>query len=142
MRIRSGPGVSLALVLGLLLALPAFPQSGGYGSIGPGKGEVIGGIAGGADVLGVVGYLIYHETHKPPTITGCLTSKADGLSLTNKKDQKVYTLNGNLAALEPGEKVATLPLVVRRSLWRALVIQEKGRVQRNRHGSKRDGRLQ
>jgi len=98
--------VSLALVLGLLLALPAFPQSGGYGSIGPGKGEVIGGIAGGADVLGVVGYLIYHETHKPPTITGCLTSKADGLSLTNKKDQKVYTLNGNLAALEPGEKVA------------------------------------
>ena len=106
MRMRSAPGVSVALVLALLLELPAFPQSGGYGSIGPSKGEVIGGIAGGAAVLGVVGYLIYHQTHKHPTITGCLTSNADGLSLANERDKKVYTLTGNLAALGAGEKVA------------------------------------
>lgn len=83
MRIRSGVCVSLALALGLLLALPAFPQS-GYGTIGASKGEIIGVLAGGAAVLGVVSYLIYHETHKRPAITGCLTSNGDGLSLTNE----------------------------------------------------------
>ncbi len=101
----SGRSVSAGWLWPLvLLALPAFPQSGG--SIGPSKGQVIGGIAGGAAVLGVVGYLIYHKTHKHPTITGCLASNAGGLSLTDEKDKKVYTLAGNLAALQAGERVA------------------------------------
>lgn len=66
---------------------PCFPQS-GYGTIGASKGEIIGVLAGGVAVLGVVGYLIYHETHKHPTITGCPTSNGDGLSLTNERDKK------------------------------------------------------
>jgi hypothetical protein len=103
MRIHFAPCAPTALGLCLLVPLPAFPQS---GSIGPSKGEVIVGIAGGAAVLGVVGYLICHETHKHPTITGCLASNADGLSPTNEKDKKLYNLAGNLAALQAGEKVA------------------------------------
>ena len=96
----------MALGLCLLLALPAFPQSGSYGSIGPSKGEIIGGIAGGAAAVAGVAYLIYHEKHKHPTITGCVTSGADGLSLTNEKDRKVYVLSGDVVALKAGEQVA------------------------------------
>jgi len=53
MKIPLVPCASLALGLCLLLVLPAFPQSGGFGSIGPSKGQIIGGIAGGAAVLAV-----------------------------------------------------------------------------------------
>ncbi len=104
MKIPFLPRTSVALIVCLLLALPSFPQSGG--SIGPSKGEIIGGIAGGAVVLGGIGYLIYHETHKHPTITGCIASGPDGLSLTGQKDKKVYALSGNLAALKTGEQFA------------------------------------
>jgi hypothetical protein len=96
---------TLALSLCLILTLPASPQSGGYGSIGPGKGEVIGGIAGGAAVLGAVGYLIYHETHKHTAVTGCLASSGDGLSLTSETGKEVYALTGNLATLQAGKRV-------------------------------------
>lgn len=87
MRIRSGLCVSLAVALGLLLALRAFLRV-ATGTIGASKGEIIGVLAGGVAVLGVVGYLIYHERHKHPTITGCPTSNGDGLSLTNERDKK------------------------------------------------------
>ena len=96
---------SIALALCFLLAVPASPQS-SYGNIGPSKGEVIGAIAGAAAVLGGVGYLIYHETHKHPTITGCLASSPDGLSLTNEKDWKVYALSGDLTTLNAGKRVS------------------------------------
>src|SRR5215472_19127675 len=94
------------LALCLLLALPAFPQTNGsYGNIGPSKGEIVAIIAGAAAALTVVGFLIYHETHKHPSITGCVASGADGLTLKNEKDKKVYALSGDFAALGAGERV-------------------------------------
>jgi len=97
---------SAALALCLLLALPAFPQIGGnLGNIGPSKGEVIAIIAGAAAAITVVGFLIYHETHKHPSITGCVASGADSLTLKNEKDKKVYALSGDSAALRVGERV-------------------------------------
>jgi hypothetical protein len=92
-----------ALALCLLLALPAFPQTGG--NIGPSKGEIIAIVAGVAAALTVVGYLIYHETHKYPSITGCVASGADGLTLKSEKDKKVYALSGGSAALKAGDRV-------------------------------------
>jgi len=65
---------SAALALCLLLALPAFPQTGG--NIGPSKGEVVAIIVGAAAAITGVGFLIYHETHKHPSITGCVISGA------------------------------------------------------------------
>lgn len=101
MRIRFALCAPTALGHCLLLSLPAFPQS---GSIGPSKGEVIGGIAAAPpSSASWATSSIIHETHKHPTITGCLASNADGLSLTNEKDKKVYTLAGNLAALQAGK---------------------------------------
>ena len=97
---------SVALVLGLVLAIPAFPQIGsGLGNIGPSKGEVIAIIAGTAVVIGGVVYLVYHETHKHPSITGCVAAGAGGLTLTNPKDKKVYALSGDLSAVKEGEQI-------------------------------------
>ena len=94
------------LALCLLLALPAFPQIGGnLGNIGPSKGEIIGIIVGVAAVLTGVGFLIYHETHKHPSITGCVAPGADGLTLKNEKDKRVYTLSGDSAVTRAGERV-------------------------------------
>ena len=54
---------STALILCMLLALPALPQTGGH--IGPSTGEVVGIIVGVAAAITVVGILIYRESHKP-----------------------------------------------------------------------------
>ena len=101
---------SAVLVLCLLLALPAFPQMGignlgNLGNIGPSKGEVIAIIVGAVVVLTGVGFLVYHETHKHPSITGCVASGADGLTLQNEKDKRAYVLSGDSAVLKVGERV-------------------------------------
>jgi hypothetical protein len=86
---------SATLALCLLLSLPTFAQTGGFssfGNIGPSKGEVVAIIVGVAVVITVGGFLVYHETHKHPSITGCVASGADGLTLKNEKDKKVYAL--------------------------------------------------
>jgi hypothetical protein len=98
---------SAALALCLLLVLPAFSQTNvNYGNIGPSKGEVVGIIVGAAAAITGVGFLIYHETHKHPSITGCVASGPDGLTLQNEKDKKVYALSGDSAALRAGQRVA------------------------------------
>jgi hypothetical protein len=97
---------STALALCLLLALPALSQFGGNaGNIGPSKGQVIAAIAGAAAVITAAGFLIYHETHKHPSITGCVFSGEDGLTLQNERDKKPYALSGNSAGLQAGERV-------------------------------------
>ena len=99
---------STALALCLLLAVTAFPQIGNLGNlgnIGPSKGEIITIIAGVADAITAVGFFVYHETHKHPSITGCAAFGADGLTLQNEKDKRVYALSGDCAALKAGERV-------------------------------------
>ncbi len=96
--------IFVALSLCLVLALPAFPQT-GLGNIGPSKGQVIAIIAGAAAALTAVGFLVYHETHKHASITGCLAAVPDGLVLQNEKDKKVYALSGDSSALKAGERV-------------------------------------
>jgi hypothetical protein len=95
-----------ATALCLVLALQAFPQTGGFGNIGPSKGEVVGIIAGVAVGIGVAGYLIYRGTHKRVSIQGCVTSDENGLRLSNEKDKKTYTLAGDSGTLQSGQRVA------------------------------------
>jgi len=54
----------------------------------------------------VVGILIYRETHKHPSITGCVAIGTDGLNLKNERDKKIYTLSGDSSALRAGERIA------------------------------------
>jgi hypothetical protein len=98
---------SMLLALCLLLALPAFPQIGGgnLGTIGPSKGAIVAIIVGMAVVVVGVGFLVYHETHKRFSITGCVVSGAEGLTLQNERDKKVYALPPGAVELKAGERV-------------------------------------
>ncbi len=95
-----------ATVLCLVLALQVFPQTGGFGNIGPSKGEVVGIIVGAAVGIGVAGYLIYRGTHKHASIEGCVSSDENGLILRNEKDNKTYTPAGGSGTLKSGQRVA------------------------------------
>jgi hypothetical protein len=95
----------VVLILCLVLAVPATSQS-GLGQIGPSNGEIAGILVGAGAVIAVVAIVIYRKTHKHPTIAGCVSPGADGLSLTNKKDSKVYALSGDTASLKANEQVA------------------------------------
>jgi hypothetical protein len=111
MTIPSLPRTSIVLALCLLLAVPAFPQTGignlgDLSGIGPSKAEIVAIIVGIAVVFVGVGFLVYHETHKHPSITGCIVSGTDGFTLQNEKDKKAYRLSGESAALKAGERVS------------------------------------
>jgi hypothetical protein len=112
--IRFAVGISLALAL----AGPAFAQYGGggagmgggtgttgtgttYGSPSYGSGKAIGigvgAAAGGAAVL-------YLALHHAGTVTGCVQSGDDGLTIVDDK-KKTYRLMSGGADLVPGERV-------------------------------------
>jgi hypothetical protein len=95
----------IVLILCLVLSLPATSQS-GLGHIGPSNGEIAGILVGAGVVITVVAVVIYRKAHKHPTIVGCVSLGANGLSLTNKKDNKVYALFGDTASLKADEQVA------------------------------------
>jgi hypothetical protein len=95
-----------ATALCLVLALQACPQTGGFGNIGPSKGEVVGIIVGASAGIGVAVYLIYRGTHKHASIQGCVTSEQNALSLGNEKDKKTYKLVGDTGTLRSGQRVA------------------------------------
>jgi hypothetical protein len=98
--------VFIVVALCVVLAVPAFSQSGGFGNIGPSKGEVIGIIAGAAAAIGVAGYLIYRAAHKHASIQGCISSDQDGLVLRNERDKKAYALVGDIGAFKSGQRLA------------------------------------
>jgi hypothetical protein len=110
--IRFAVGISLALVL----AGPAVAQYGGGGmgtgstgtgstgsatpSYGSGKaiGIGVGVAAAGAGVL-------YLALHHGSSVTGCVQSGDDGLSLVDEKNKKPYVLLPGGADVKPGERV-------------------------------------
>ena len=105
MALHSWARFSTVLLLCLLLAFPSFPQA-FSGHIGPSTGEVVGVVVGVvAAAVVVVVVLVVHDSHKH-TIDGCVASGPDGLTLLNKKDNKVYALSGDYASLKAGERVA------------------------------------
>src|SRR5258708_6199739 len=109
--IRFAVGISLALAL----AGPAFAQYGGggagmgggtgttgtatpsYGTSGKAIGIGVGAAAGGAAVL-------YLALHHAGTVTGCVQSGDDGLTIVDDK-KKTYRLMPGGADLVPGERV-------------------------------------
>ena len=99
---------SIVLTLGLVFLPPAFSQatSPSGGKIGASNGEIAGAFVGAGAAVAVIVIVIYHETHKHHTLTGCISSGTNGLTLANEKDNKVYTLSGDSGSLKVSERVA------------------------------------
>ncbi len=62
------------------------------------------GIAAAAVTVGAV-LIILHEKHKTSTVTGCVTSAAGGMSLTDDSNKQVYALSGTTAGIKPGDRM-------------------------------------
>ena len=106
--------LAFALIIGVCSL--AVAQYGGGGGMGGGtmptytkrsysnKGAIIGGIAGGA---AVVGGLVYWKMHNRAKLQGCVTGNGD--KLVSDKDNRTYSLaNDNGETLKSGQRVELL----------------------------------
>ena len=79
---------------------PTYTPHGSYSS----KGAIIGGVAGGA---AVIGGLLYWKHHNRAQLQGCVAGGGD--KLVNEKDNQTYSLsNPQNETLKPGERVEVL----------------------------------
>ena len=53
----------------------------------------------------IVAIVWFHHSSKSRTITGCVVAAQNSLTVANEKDQRVYALSGNIAGVNPGERM-------------------------------------
>ena len=101
----------LIIVLSFVLCIPAKAQGsaggglgGGFGPIGPSTGTIVGAVVGVVAAVIVVTILAIHYSKKR-TITGCVISGTNGMSVTDEKDRRSYTLSGNTTGIKPGDRM-------------------------------------
>jgi hypothetical protein len=91
----------LIVVLSVALAVPTRAES-----LQTAGEQVVTGIVVVSVAIGVlVTVLIIHYKHKTSVITGCVTSGANGMTLTDEKDKRTYTLSGDPVGLKPGDRM-------------------------------------
>jgi hypothetical protein len=88
-------------VLSVVLTLPARAES-----IDTAAKQIVAGIvvASAAVAVGVT-LLILHAKHKTSAITGCVSSEAGGMSVTDEKDKRIYTLSGDPLGIKSGDRM-------------------------------------
>ena len=91
------------VALCVVLAIPARAQT-GTGKI-VNSGAIIAGIVAVVAALVVVIVVVVHESSKKRTITGCVNSGENGVSVTDEKDKRLYALSGDTTGLKPGDRV-------------------------------------
>jgi hypothetical protein len=92
----------LIVALCVALATPARAQQNSLNNIGR---NIVIGIVAVAAALVVVTVVVVHESRKKRTITGCVNSGANRMSVTDEKDKHIYALSGNTADIKPGDRV-------------------------------------
>jgi hypothetical protein len=70
-----------------------------------GRNIVIGIVAVTAAVAVVITVVILHESRKDKIITGCVSSSANGISIADENNGRVYVLTGNTVGITPGERL-------------------------------------
>jgi hypothetical protein len=59
----------------------------------------------GAAAIVVVIVLVVHESAKKRSITGCVNTAQNGMTVTDEKDKHVYMLSGDTSGAKPGERM-------------------------------------
>jgi hypothetical protein len=96
-----GRGV-LIFAFSVVLAMGAEAQTSQTGDLNFTGYKVAIGV-GVAVVAIVTVVVIYHS--KKRTITGCVSSNENGMSVTDDRDKKSYALAGNTAGIKPGDRM-------------------------------------
>ena len=56
-------------------------------------------------VVVVVTVVLIHQASSNHTVTGCVSSAPNGITVTSEKDKRVYALSGDTAGIKPGERM-------------------------------------
>jgi hypothetical protein len=93
----------LIIALGVVVATPAHASS----NLQTDSHEIVGGIVAASAAVGVliIVLVLHHNKSHHSAITGCVTSGAEGMTLTDEKDSQVYALSGNTAGVKPGDRI-------------------------------------
>jgi FtsP/CotA-like multicopper oxidase with cupredoxin domain len=91
----------LIIVLGLALATPARANT----LDDDARNIIIGVVAVTAAIAVLVTVLIIRHNSPKSTITGCVQSGTNGMSLTDEKNGLNYTLAGSTIGVKPGDRV-------------------------------------
>jgi hypothetical protein len=91
----------LIVALSVALAAPARAES----IQTAGKQIEVGIVVVSVAVGVLVTFLILHYKGKRSTLTGCVTSGANGTTVTDEKDQRIYTLSGDPVGVKPGDRM-------------------------------------
>jgi hypothetical protein len=96
----------------MLLAISADAQQGGsgggFGGIASGHGGFVVGLMVAGVAIVVVTIVVIYEVSKKKTVTGCVASKDNVLSVKDEKNEHTYVLSGNTADIKAGERVVLL----------------------------------
>lgn len=91
----------LIVVISLALRAPARANS----LDNAGRNIVIGIVAVTAAAAVIITVVIMHESKKDKLITGCVKSAENGMTITDEKDEKIYTLSDNAVGARPGDRM-------------------------------------
>lgn len=92
----------LIVVLSLALATPAKANNLDNAA----RNIIIGIVVVTAAVAVAVTVVIMHESKKDRTITGCVKSEGNGMTIADERDQQVYSLTGNTVGITPGDRMS------------------------------------
>jgi hypothetical protein len=91
----------LTIALTFVLCIPLEAQNAGKIVSNGTIAGVIVGVVAGVDVLAIVA--IHYS--KKRTITGCVNSEANGMTVTDEKDKQSYLLSGDTTNVKPGDRM-------------------------------------
>jgi hypothetical protein len=96
----------IVIAIALTLSATADAQIGAFsGRIGPSPGPIIAGIVAAIAVVVIVAVVVVHKGSEKRTVTGCVKSGADGMTVIDDGDKRIYALSGNTAGINPGERL-------------------------------------
>src|SRR5450432_1231342 len=94
----------LIVALSVTLCPSVEAQSGGGKIVS--NGTIVGIVVGVVAAVVIVAVVLVHKSSGKRTVTGCIGSGADGTSVTNEKDKRVYALGGDTAGSKPGDRMS------------------------------------
>lgn len=92
----------LVFALSFILCAPAKADSGKIGGVG--TGTIVGVIVGVVAAVAVIAIVAIHYSRKR-TITGCVKPTPNGMTVSDEKNDRIYTLSGDMAGIKPGERL-------------------------------------
>jgi hypothetical protein len=88
----------LMVALSVILAKPA--EAKGY----PSGGTIVAAIVGVVAVVVIAAVVVIHKSSEKRSITGCVNSGENGMSMTDEKDKRLYALSGTTTDVKPGDR--------------------------------------